>query len=227
MESFELQDELNLLTQDPQNYDIPNERDFSSEDPTRLLEGKQNITFCHLHSFIHGYCVAAVEAVANSSDAIRDPEVFDVFRSVLKYSASVPGTIMNKVLDSITSGLQGEIEATMRDIESGDQAAYSSHRLPLELFAFLLQWFVTAAEKVKGKDDDGPPPPTTKGRRGRGGKAGGAKAARAAAARMEENWSWEQQIPPTLTVISKVLVRLGMHWQRVWTTTTEREAFVR
>lgn len=39
MDSFELQDELNALTQDPQDYEIPNERDFSSEDPTTLLEG--------------------------------------------------------------------------------------------------------------------------------------------------------------------------------------------
>lgn len=39
MDSFELQDELNALAQDPQDYEIPNERDFSSEDPTRLLEG--------------------------------------------------------------------------------------------------------------------------------------------------------------------------------------------
>lgn len=134
---------------------------------------------------------------------------------------------MNKVLDSITSGLQGEIESTMRDIESGDQAAYASHRIPLELFAFLLQWFVTAAEKVKSKDDNGPPAPAPKARRGRGGKAGAGRGARAAAARMDENWSWETQIPPTLLLISKVLVRLANHWQRIWTTTTEREAFVR
>jgi hypothetical protein len=39
MDNFELQDELNALAQDSQNYDIPNETDFSSEDPTRLLEG--------------------------------------------------------------------------------------------------------------------------------------------------------------------------------------------
>ncbi len=39
MDSFELQDELNALAQDPQDYEILNEGDFSSEDPTRLLEG--------------------------------------------------------------------------------------------------------------------------------------------------------------------------------------------
>lgn len=135
---------------------------------------------------------------------------------------------MNKVLDSLTSGLQAELDATMRDIESGDQSTYTSHKIPLELFAFLLQWFVTAAEKVKGKGDDGPPAPAPKARRGRGGKAGGSRSARAAAAaRMDENWSWEEQVPPTLALISKILVKLAMHWQRIWTTNTEREAFVR
>jgi len=39
MDAFELQDELNALMQDSKNYEILNERDFSSEDPTRLLEG--------------------------------------------------------------------------------------------------------------------------------------------------------------------------------------------
>lgn len=207
MESFELQDELAALAQDVHAYDIHNERDFSSEDPARFLE-------------------AAVEAVANNTDAIRDPEVFDVFRSVLKHSTSISGTLMNKVLDSLTSGIQSEIDATIRDIESGEQATDSSHRIPLELFGFLLQWFVTAAEHIKG-GDGASVAPAPKARRGRGGKAAGARAAKAAAARMEETWSWQDHIPATLVVISKVLVKLGMHWQKVWQTTTERETFVR
>jgi hypothetical protein len=39
MDSFELQDELNALAQDPSQYEIPNEHDFDSEDPTKVLEG--------------------------------------------------------------------------------------------------------------------------------------------------------------------------------------------
>jgi condensin complex subunit 1 len=208
MESFELQDELAALAQGADAYTIHNEHDFSSEDPARFLE-------------------AAVEAVANNTDAIRDPEVFDVFRSVLKHSASIPGTFMNKVLDSLTSGIQSEIETTIRDIEAGEQAIDSSHRLSLELFGFLLQWFVTTAEHIKG-GDGASVAPAPKARRGRGGKAAGARAAKAAAAaRMEETWSLQEHLPATLVVISKVLVKLGMYWQKVWQTTTERETFVR
>src|SRR5882757_6291249 len=115
---------------------------------------------------------AAVEAVAESSDAIQDPEVFDAYQSLLKHSDVVPGSIMSKLLDSISSGLAVELEATNRDIETGDQKKYMAHKTPLEMYAFLLHWFVTAAEKVKASDEeDSPPAPAPKAKKGRGGKA--------------------------------------------------------
>lgn len=166
---------------------------------------------------------AAVEAVAESSDAIKDPEVFDVYRSLLKHSKHVPGTIMSKLLDSISSGLQAELDATVRD-EQGDQQEYMEHKLPLEMYGFLLQWFVTAAEKVKASDDDdGAAAPAPKARRGRGGKAGGRTNTRTTSNRKSESWTWDVQIPPTLALISK---GLRLPTQRIWTTTAEREAFI-
>jgi condensin complex subunit 1 len=162
--------------------------------------------------------------VAESSDAITDAEVFDVYRYILKHSASVQGTIMSKLLDSISSGLQAELEATMRDVEIGDQQGYMSHKTPLEKYAFLLQWFVTAAEKVKASDDDDAPvAPVAKGRRGRGGKAGGRGTSRTVSQKNSETWTWIDQIPPTLALISKVL---RLQTQRIWTTTAERDAFI-
>ena len=56
---------------------------------------------------------------------------------------------MSKLLDSISSGLLAELEATIRDIETGDQKMYMTHKTPLEMHAFLLHSFVTAADKVK------------------------------------------------------------------------------
>lgn len=35
----------------------------------------------------------------------------------------------------------------MRDNDPTDHAAYRAHKPALEMYAFLLQWFVTAAEK--------------------------------------------------------------------------------
>lgn len=163
--------------------------------------------------------------MAESSDAIMDPEVFDVYRYLLKHSATLPGSIMSKLLDSMSSGLQAELDATMRDVEQGDQQGYMSHKTPLEMYVFLLQWFVTAAEKVKASDDDeAPSGPVAKGRKGRGGKAGSRGASRAVSQKKRETWTWIDQIPPTLALVSKVL---RLQTQRIWTTTAERDAFIR
>ncbi|KAJ7117284.1 non-SMC mitotic condensation complex subunit 1 [Mycena filopes] len=199
-QAFELRDELQAL-QDVDTYSIPHDHDLSSEDPARLLEG-------------------AVEAVAESSDAIADPDVFDVYRSLLKYSDAVPGPTMSKLLDSLTSGLQAELDATVRDLEDAPQV-YLAHKGPLEMYAFLLQWFVTAAEKVKQTDGDVPATPAPKARKPRGGKA--ATTGRARATTKKTEWTWIDQIPATLNLISKVL-RLST--QRIWTTSAEKDTFI-
>ncbi|EDQ99009.1 mitotic chromosome condensation-related protein [Laccaria bicolor S238N-H82] len=204
--SFDLRIEVEAL-QELDSYDIPHDYDLTTEDPERLLE-------------------AAVEAVADSSSAIIDEQVFDIYRCLLKHADAVSGSVMSKLLDSISSGLLAELEATMRDVELGDQQSYMAHKTPLELYAFLLQWFVTAAEKVKATEDDAPPPAAaTKGRRGRGGKAGAERGAgRGAASKKNESWTWQDQIPATLGLIVKVL---RLQTQRIWTTTAEREDFIK
>ena len=163
--------------------------------------------------------------MADSSDAIQDPEVFDVYQSLLKHSDMVPGSIMSKLLDSISSGLLAELEATIRDIETGDPKTYMAHKMPLEMYAFLLHWFVTAAEKVKASDaGDAPPVPPVKGRKGRGGKPATGRGTGRSTAKNNETWTWQEQIPPTLALISKVL---RLQSQRIWTTTAERDAFMK
>ena len=153
-----------------------------------------------------------------------DAEVFDMYRSILKHSGAVPGTIMNKLLDSISSGLQAEFDATMRDVEHGHQQEYMAHKQPLDMYGLLLQWFVTAAENVKESDGDiASVAPPAKSRRGRRGKAAGKSSSRAAAGRRNESWTWVDSIPGTLALISRVL---RLQTQRLWTTTAEREAFV-
>ncbi|KIM35665.1 hypothetical protein M413DRAFT_449620 [Hebeloma cylindrosporum] len=207
MPAFELQDELQALIH-IETYEIPQDHDFSTEDPEALLE-------------------AAVEAVADSSDNIAEPEVFDVYRSLLKHSDLVPGPIMSKLLDSISSGLQAEMEATLRDVDVGDQQTYMSHKQPFEMYAFLLFWFVIAVEKVKvSEEGDGPAAPAPKARKGKGGKAATSKAAGRAGGnkKTDTTWTWREQIPPILQLISKILMRIQT--QRIWTTTAERETFV-
>lgn len=217
-DDFELQDEIQQL-QDIHSYIIPNEHDLHSENPVQLLEGKP--VFGVFRSPTQSVSTGAVEAVAESSEAIMVPQVFDIYRSILKYSDVVPGGVMSKLLDSISSGLLAQVDATLRDVEQEDQQTYMAHKTPLEMYAFLLQWFVSAAEKVKGSaEEDAQPVAPTKSRRGRGGKAGGTGRS---AKKTNESWTWIDQIPPTLALIGKVL-RLKTH--RIWSTTAERDTFI-
>jgi condensin complex subunit 1 len=163
--------------------------------------------------------------VALSSEAIKNPEVFDVYRSLLKYAEVVPGAIMTKLLDSVISGCQTELELANRDGENSDPQSYADHRTALEMYAFLLQWFVSAAEKVKGPAEDEEPQPTQRARRGRGGKAaaGSRSNARTAHKKSDDEWTWENLMPALLALSCRLL---ALKTQRIWTTSAEREHFI-
>lgn len=217
LDSFDLQTELSAISQ-PETYDVPHEDEFADQEPNRLLEGLFERLLCC--SRAKAMIIAAVEAVAESSDSIRDEEIFDVYRYLLKNAATTPGVVMGKLLDSISSGLKTELDATFRDVESGDQETYIAHKLPLELYAFLLAWFARASEKVKSTEDDAPAP-AAKARRGRGGKAAGGRTASRNV--RTETWSWQSQIPDTLALILKVL---KLQTQRIWTNTPDKNNFL-
>ncbi|OSD04955.1 hypothetical protein PYCCODRAFT_1385425, partial [Trametes coccinea BRFM310] len=204
MEGFELQDELQAI-QDIDSYAFDNDQDISALDPRSVND--------ILHS--------AVDALAHSSDNITHPAVFDAYRSLLKHAAALQGSHMTKILDSISSAYHAQLEATVRDIDEEDQQTFIAHKMPLEMYAFLLNWFVSAAEKVKtAGEDDLAPAPAPKSRRGRGAKAA---QSRSTARKPPEEWSWQDQIPPTLNLISRVL---RIKTQRIWQTSAERETFI-
>ncbi|KAL6299950.1 non-SMC mitotic condensation complex subunit 1-domain-containing protein [Sparassis latifolia] len=205
MDTFDLQEELQAQ-QDLSNYEIRNEHDIPSMDPRGVAHVLER----------------AVEALAESSEAITDPAVFDAYRSLLKHAESLQGALMNKILDSISSAFQAQVEGTLRDVEHEDQQTVAAHKAPLEMYAFLLNWFVTAAEKVKasGEEDAAPAAPALKARRGRGGKAA---TTRTAAKKSAAEWTWVDQIPATLALISKVL---RLKTQKIWLTTAERDTFI-
>lgn len=196
--TFELQDELQAL-QDPSSYEIPNEHDLHENDAAELLQ-------------------RAVGSIAHSSEEIKDPEILDIFRSLLKHADVVPGPCMSKLLDSIASGFSTEIDAAVRDSKEEDQQAAMSHKTPLEMYAFLLNWFAAAADKVKSPGE-GEVTPQPKSRRGRGGRTA---ASRAPTKKVEE-WTWIDQIPATLDLFTKAM-KLKTH--RIWMTTPERDAFI-
>ncbi|KAG8987690.1 Condensin complex subunit [Tulasnella sp. JGI-2019a] len=194
---FSLQEDLQLI-RDPSNYIVTNEVDCADEDAiATALEH-------------------AVEAVAVSPEAVLEPEVLDEYRSLLKHASSLSGANMSKLLDSITSGLQGEIDATTRDIDAGEQESFATHRQTLDVYAFLIHWFVLSADKASSKSSEEVP---AKAKRGKGG----GKAPKKTANRSTEVWSWSEHIPSTLAIISKLL-RIKSH--RIWMSQADRDVFI-
>jgi len=171
--------------------------------------------------------VGVVETVAESSENIANPATFDTYRSLLKHHLHLKGSVINKMLDSISSGLATQVDAAMHDIESEDQQTAMSHRLPLEMYCFLLQWFVSIANEGKPAEGDDAisVPLPTKGRRGRGGKAGTGKVTggRGQSKKAAEQWSWADQIPAILALVSRTL---RLKTKRVWTSTSDLDAFI-
>ncbi len=140
----------------------------------------------------------------------------------------------------------GEEEDEDAEDDEDRRQAYLAHRQPLEMYAFLLMWFVQGAEKIgsgsgaqggaeeavaprgKVRTPDHPPwghhlsaPARALARVVIQGKAGKSKASKAAVA--AQTFSWPAHIPLVLGVFHKAL---RIRTERIWTTTQEREAFV-
>ncbi|CDZ96307.1 mitotic chromosome condensation-related protein [Phaffia rhodozyma] len=195
--AFNLQESV-LILQDPDDVisiesevDVPN---LSEKEVMAVLE-------------------RAIDAVTDSPQAILYPEVFDIFQSLLKYQIQLTSIVRSKLLDIILSALQSEIEAATRSLASNDPSAHLEHKTPLEMYAFLLQWFMSGAEKAAGKEDENN---TASGKKKRGGKV-------TSSGKKGEKWSWEAQLPNTLDFMRKAL---RMNTERIWTTTQERDAYI-
>jgi condensin complex subunit 1 len=159
-----------------------------------------------------------VNAIAESSEAVTAPDTYDILRSFLKYASAVPGILMSKLFDLIMSGFAAEVDAAAHDIDHEDQQTCAVHKVPIEMYAFLLNWSALAAVTVP--DEDAPAVAPSKPRRGRGGKAA---QPRAAAKNKAPEWSWKKQIEPVLALISKVL---KLKTSKIWTVSGERDTFI-
>jgi condensin complex subunit 1 len=205
MSDFNLQEELLALSSDISSYTIPSELDIPSLPETEID--------LHLSS--------AIDSVVNDPDSLShsSPTTFDVFRSILKYAdhPSVSAGVLTKLLDAIVSGLGHHSMAVMAIIQNqgfeADMDAPMVHRPPLEMWAFLLQWFVTAAQLIHGRSGD-----TVAPARGKG-----AKAKKAAASSAVATFRWQDYIPLVLATSQRCL---QLPTSRLWRTSVEKEAFV-
>jgi len=201
-DDFNLQEELLSLTSDPALYHIPNELD-----PSSLSESQLDF---HLSS--------AIESVVSDPGSIFHSTgiTFDVFRSILKHAdaPSVGGAVLTKTLDAIVSSLGQHTNAVLIMTSGGlaeeDVDAPMVHKAPLEMWAFLLQWFVVVAERGAGRSSSTEVPAKGKGAKKKPTKSNSA-------------FVWSDHLPLVLPAMHRAL---RLPTSRIWRTTSERETFV-
>nr|XP_019006310.1 condensin complex subunit 1 [Kwoniella mangroviensis CBS 8507]OCF69771.1 condensin complex subunit 1 [Kwoniella mangroviensis CBS 8507] len=206
-DEFNLQESL-LSLSDLSLYHIPAEVDIPSQRTSTIDESLSS----------------AIESIVHDPESIvhSQSSTFDVFQSILKYSDSpnITGPILTKLLDVILSSLTSHANAVLglvgsQGIQTDDIDAPMVHKQPLEMWAFLLQWFITSAERGAGKSDGGVAPTTTSGK--------GKKKTTNKNSSSSTSFVWIDQIPFVLGTMHKVLrIPSG----RIWRTSSEKESFI-
>ncbi|GAA6061284.1 hypothetical protein JCM10212_004690 [Sporobolomyces blumeae] len=161
-----------------------------------------------------------VDALATGSTNIVDPDSFNLAKAFLRIADQLSGQTLNKLLDSILSGLSSEVTATKQSENPSDHTAYRAHRPALEMYLFLVQWFVTVGEKISNNNNNngstgGTKKPSANSRK---------KKAPSTAANKSDEFSWTEQVPVVFDVLVKCLRTLRT--ERIWQTTAERDEVV-
>ncbi|WWC85617.1 uncharacterized protein L201_000481 [Kwoniella dendrophila CBS 6074] len=214
-EEFNLQESL-LSLSDISLYHIPAEIDVPSLRTSSIDESLSS----------------AIETIVHDPDSIihQQSSTFDVFQSILKYadSPNITGPILTKLLDVILSGLSNHTNGVMNLIggqaqgfSAEDMDAPMIHKQPLEMWAFLLQWFISSAERGAGKSSDGSSGVTST--TGRGKKKTTNKNAGNGSSGYSTSFIWIDHIPLVLGTMNKVL---RIPTNRIWRTTSEKESFI-
>lgn len=205
MDSYNLQEDLLSLGEDPSLYPISAELDIPD---------------LSAHS-IDVHLSGAIDAVVNNPDSIiySPNDTFDVFASVLKHADAPPvtGQVLQKTLDAITSGLTHHSNAVMSLVTPGNEDidAPLQHKAQLERWAFLLQWFVAAAERGAGRAPEEQAAAAATKTKGRGKKA--------KTITHSTSLGWADHLPFVLGAMHRTL---RVPSSRIWRTSSEREAFI-
>ncbi|GAO48160.1 condensin complex component cnd1 [Saitoella complicata NRRL Y-17804] len=154
------------------------------------------------------YINTTIDTLSTSPEAIKNDEIFDVLKALLKNCAALTPTQMSKIMDLIVSSLQSETEILASDIEQPDPELLVLHRQICEMYAFLLQWVVIAADGAQAAK-------AVPARRG--------KTAKPKAAIEPTTWDSTSQVQAALDVVCRLL---GLKLGRIWQTTSERDLFI-
>lgn len=204
--NFDINDALKHYLSDPATISTP-EADAAlidcENDPESLSNG-----------LINSVLNPIVDSIAENPEALTRSSTFDSLQFLLKSASLLPTHSLSKIFDLIVSGLSSEADTLHNELETDEQDAISQHRQLLEVYAFLLQWSISAVEvKAAEKPAGGAPV------KGRGtGKNGKSKAAA-----KDGSWDSSIQLQAALDTMCKVLkLKLG----KIFTTTSERDTFV-
>ncbi|KAF2724190.1 chromosome condensation complex Condensin, subunit D2 [Polychaeton citri CBS 116435] len=114
------------------------------------------------------------------------------------------------MLDLLISGLGAEAETVHHEEQEGGTET-AGHKLTLEVFAFLLQWTIAAAEAKSAEK------PSTSSVKSKG------KGIKSKTAGKDGQWDPTQQLQSALDIMSKVM---KLKLSRMFVTTSERDTFI-
>lgn len=221
---FDINESLKLYLSDPSSIQTP-EADSTIADCENDAESLTN-------AVINEALNPIIDSIANNPDAITVPSTFDTLQCLLKCASTcslpaqtyipdpneprstsiLPPIALSKILDLLVSGLSAETDLVNNDLETDDVEAHQHHKQTLELYAFLLQWTISATETKAAEKSAAAPVARPKG-----SKAGKPKAA------AKDHWDSSAQIQVALDVMSKVM---KLKLVKLFPTTSERDTFI-
>ncbi|KAK2812158.1 hypothetical protein FQN50_001515 [Emmonsiellopsis sp. PD_5] len=227
---FDINESLKFYLSDPASVPTPEadpELQDCENDP-ELLTGP----------LIEGVLNPIVDAVAENPDGLARSSFFDSLQFLLKcaptsptsqqkypqepdselfklsrFSSLIPTKALSKILDLVVSGLAVEADIIHHDLESDETDAVAHHKQLLEMYAFLLQWTLSAVETKFAEK----PPTAAPARRGAG------KSSKSKSSAKDATWDSSGQLQIAMDIMCKVLkLKLG----KIFMTTSDRDTFV-
>ncbi|RIA97299.1 condensin complex subunit 1 [Glomus cerebriforme] len=161
-----------------------------------------------------------VDKISENSFAITNEKVFGIMCSFVKNFYSLNPTVLNYILDIILSGLKSECTNTSNDLDADNEYTYDEHRIALEMYGFLLYWYITRAEEKTTKFDDNNGITTS------GAKTKRARQPRSKSTSSSNNHDWNWSVLK-LEVLDLMIKVLELRIKKIWETAYETENFVK
>ncbi|KAK5957645.1 condensin complex non-SMC subunit Cnd1 [Knufia fluminis] len=213
---FDINESLKLYLSDPASIQTPEAAPEIADADTDSLD----------QSVIADVLEPIRDSIHDHPDALNRSTSFDTLQCLLKYvliptvptrsiadlsrlAPSVPGPLIGKVLDIVTSGFSNEADLANQDVENDEQETITHHKQLLEMYGFLLQWSISA---VEAKAAEKPAAPARKG----------AKGTKKTAAK-DGTWDSTSQVQTAMDVMCRVM---KLKLNRIFSTTSDRDTFI-